>query len=58
MQFYHMKKKASVDVPDSQVRKKKMANGRYAATAEVEGTRVFKFLSEKDFRALNVPEAR
>jgi hypothetical protein len=57
VQFYHMKKKAKVDVPDDQVRKQKVANGRYAATATVEGTRVFKFLSEKDYSALNAPEA-
>jgi hypothetical protein len=52
-----MKKKAKVEVPDNQVRKQKMANGRYAVTATVDGTKVFKFLSEKDYRALNAPEA-
>jgi hypothetical protein len=57
VQFYHMKKKAKVEVPDNQVRKQKMANGRYAVTATVDGTKVFKFLSEKDYRALNAPEA-
>jgi hypothetical protein len=51
-----MKKKAQVEVPDHQVKKQRMSNGRYAATAEVEGVRVFKFVSEKDFAALKAPE--
>lgn len=56
VRFYHMKKRAQIEVPDSQVKKQRMSNGRFAATAEVEGVRVFKFLSEKDFAALNAPE--
>jgi hypothetical protein len=51
-----MKKKAKVEVPESQLKKQRMANGRYAVTAEVEGTRVFKFVGEKDYNALRVPE--
>jgi hypothetical protein len=51
-----MKKKAKVEVPESQLKKQRMANGRLAVTAEVDGTRVFKFIGQKDYDALRVPE--
>jgi len=58
MEFYHMKLKKKVEVPESQLKKQRIANGRYAVTAEVEGTRVFKFIGAAQYNALNVPEAR
>jgi hypothetical protein len=62
--FYNMKLKKKVSVPESQLRKqvfsKPGANGavqrRYALVAEAEGTRMFKFVSEATFKSLNVPE--
>lgn len=54
MHFYHMKLKRTVDVPDDQVRKQRMANGRCAVWAEYDGVRVFKFVSEKQFAELRV----
>jgi hypothetical protein len=51
-----MKKKAKVDVPESELKKQRMANGRCAVTAEVEGTKVFKFVGEKEYKALRGAE--
>lgn len=63
MEFFHMKKKTKVNVPNDQLRKQKYtkstANGdrtTYAVTAEVEGTKVFKFVNEKTYNELKVPE--
>jgi len=53
-----MKLKKKVEVPDSQLKKQRMANGRCAVTAEVEGTRVFRVVGEAQYKALNVPEAQ
>ena len=62
--FYNMKLKRKISVPEKQLRKRVFskpgaAGGtqrRYALVAEHEGTRMFKFISESTFKSLNVPE--
>ncbi len=63
MKFYNLKTRSHVDVPESDVQKKKMVrktkNGeqtRYALTAEHNGSRLFKFVSEATYKATNVKE--
>lgn len=66
VEFYNMKLKRKIDVPESQIKKtvfqqKGAAGGagqrRYALTAEHEGTRMFKFVSEATYTSMKVPEA-
>lgn len=60
-----MKLKRKVDVPEAQVKKtvfqqKGSAGGsqrRYALTAELDGVRMFKFVSEATYKSMKVPEA-
>jgi hypothetical protein len=68
MQFYSLKHRQTIDVPDTDIRKRRMLrnlpNGRtqerYAVTAEtvVDGTTVklSKFVNRVAFDALKVPE--
>lgn len=63
MQFYNLKTRSHVDVPDAQVRKVKMTRQtktgeqvRYAMTAEHEGSKLFKFVNEADYNASSVQE--
>lgn len=65
MQFYNVKTRKKVDVPESQLKKqrfeRKTSKGmqvRYAVTAEVDGTKLFKFVNEKDYKALSAPEVK
>jgi hypothetical protein len=65
MQFYNVKTRESVEVPENQIKKTKMerktAKGkqvRYAVTAEVNGTKLFKFVNEATYNSLKVPEAK
>ena len=58
MQFYNLKTRSHVEVPDSAVRKIKMTRKtksgeqvRYALTATFEGSKLFKFVSEDQYRA-------
>ena len=48
MKFYNVKTRESVEVPDSEVTEVTMKNGRKAASAEVDGTKLFKILSKED----------
>ena len=64
MQFYNLKTRSHVDVPDSEVKKVRMTrktkNGeqvRYALTATFEGSKLFKFVNEATYKAMNVPDA-
>lgn len=64
MKFYNLKTRSHVDVPNSDVAKTKMIrktkNGeqtRYALTANFEGTKLYKFVSEKDYNGADVKEA-
>ncbi len=63
MQFYNLKTRSHVDVPDSDVRKVKMKRQtktgeqvRYAMTAVHEGSKLFKFVNEADFTSSTVQE--
>ncbi|MEA2552866.1 MAG: hypothetical protein QOJ65_1042 [Fimbriimonadaceae bacterium] len=64
MQFYNLKTRSHVDVPDGQIRKQKMVrktkNGeqvRYALTADYNGTKLFKFVNEATYKSSNASEA-
>jgi hypothetical protein len=60
-----MKLKRKVDVPDAQIKKTvfqqkgsaRASQRRYALTAEHDGVRMFKFVSEATYNAMKVPEA-
>ena len=54
IQFYNLKTKEKVEIPDSQVEIITMENGRKAAKAEANGTKLFKFLSKADAEKLSV----
>lgn len=63
MQFYNLKTRSHVDVPEKDVRKMKMKRKtksgeqiRYALTAEYEGAKLFKFVNEATFKATDVKE--
>jgi hypothetical protein len=63
MQFYNVKTRSKVDVPDNEVKKtkyvRKTAKGdqtRYAVRASVNGTSLTKFVSKEVFDSLQVPE--
>lgn len=64
MQFYNLKTRSHVDVPDGDIRKQKMVrktkNGeqvRYALTADYQGTKLFKFVNEQTYKTSNAKEA-
>lgn len=64
IQFYDVKSRQKVSVPESQVRKTKYERTtkdggiqtRYALRAVHEGTKLTKFSSKADWEALDVPE--
>ena len=63
MQFYDLKTRSHVDVPESNVRKTRMIrktkNGeqvRYALKADYDGRNLYKFVNEATFNATNVDE--
>lgn len=63
MRFYNLKTRSHVEVPEKDVRKaksvRKTKNGeqtRYMLKATVNGDKLFKFISEADYKSLNVPE--
>jgi hypothetical protein len=66
VEFYNMKLKRKVSVPEGQLRKQVFskpgsAGGvqrRYALVAEAEGTKMFKFVNEATFKSLDVPEVK
>jgi hypothetical protein len=58
MQFYNLKTRSHVEIPDDKVKKKKMVrktkNGeqtRYALVAELDGTPLYRFVSEAVYMA-------
>ncbi len=64
MQFYNLKTRSHVEVPDSDVKKMKMKRKtksgeqvRYALTAEYKGTKLFKFVNEKTYNESKAREA-
>ena len=52
MEFYNLKTKQKVEVEDSKVTVITTNNGRKAAQAEVDGMKLFKFLSKADAERL------
>jgi hypothetical protein len=64
MQFYNLKTRSHVEVPESDVRKKKMLRKtksgeqvRYALTATYEGSQLYKFVNEATYKASSAKEA-
>lgn len=64
MKFYNLKTRSHVEVPEADVLKTKMVRKtksgeqtRYALTATYEGSKLFKFVSEKDYKASSAKEA-
>jgi hypothetical protein len=64
MQFYNLKTRSHVEVPEADVRKTKMTRKtksgeqtRYAFTANYEGTKLFKFVNEATYNASSATEA-
>ena len=60
MEFYNVKTRQKVDIPESDLRKRTIVrkNGRhtYAVTAEADGARLFRFVSKRQYDALQAPE--
>ena len=60
MEFYNVKTRQKVDIPESGLRKRTVIqkNGRstYAVTGEENGTKLFGFVSKQQYDALQVPE--
>ena len=60
MEFYNMKTRQKVDIPESGLRKRTLVqkNGSqtYAVTGEENGTKLFRFVSKQQYDALQVPE--
>ena len=60
MEFYNVKTRQKVDIPESDLRKRTMVqkNGRrtYAVVGEESGTRLVRFVSKQQYDALQVPE--
>ena len=60
MEFYNVKTKQKVDIPESGLRKRTLVqkNGRhtYAVTAEENGAKLFRFVSKQQYDDLQVPE--
>ena len=60
MEFYNVKTRQNVDIPESAVSKRiivqKSGKHSYAVTAEEDGTRLFRFVSKQKYDELEVPE--
>ncbi|HEX2358472.1 MAG TPA: hypothetical protein VHH72_01515 [Solirubrobacterales bacterium] len=64
IEFYDVKKREKVQIPEPNVKKVKYEREtksgkmsiRYALRAENEGTKLTKFVSESDWKALDAPE--
>ncbi len=63
MQFYNLKTRSHVDVPEANVKKKKMIRKtksgeqtRYALMAEYEGTTLYKFINEATYKSSNAQD--
>lgn len=64
MQFYNLKTRSHVEIPDSDVKKMKMTRKtksgeqvRYALTATFEGSKLFKFVNEATYNTSTASEA-
>ena len=60
MEFYNVKTRQKVDIPESGLRKRTLVqkSGRhtYAVTGQENGTNLVRFVSKKQYDALQVPE--
>ena len=60
MEFYNVKTRQKVDIPESGLRKRTLVrkNGRhtYAVTGEEDGAKLVRFVSKQQYDALQVPE--
>ena len=60
MEFYNVKTRQKVDIPESAISKRiivqKSGKHSYAVTAEEDGTRLFRFVSKQKYDELQVPE--
>ena len=60
MEFYNVKTRQKVDIPESDLRKRTLVqkNGKhtYAVTGEDNGTKLVRFVSKQQSDALQVPE--
>lgn len=63
MQFYNLKTRSYVEIPEGDVQKKKMIRQtktgeqvRYAFTATYEGTPLFKFVNEATYKSSSAAE--
>ncbi len=60
MEFYNVKTKQKVDIPENALRKRTMVqkSGRhtYAVTGEDNGAKLVRFVSKQQYDALQVPE--
>ena len=60
MQFYNVKTRQKVHIPESGLRKRVVVrkNGRhtYAVTGEEDGAKLVRFVSKQQYDALQVPE--
>ena len=64
MEFYNLKTKQKVEVPESQMKKRKSVRTtskgtrqeRYAVVADLNGVRMFKFVNKETFDSLHIPE--
>ena len=54
MQFFNVKLRKMVEVPDSEVKVVTMKNGKKAAQANFEGMKLFKIISNEDAIRLRV----
>ena len=61
MEFYNVKTRQKVDIPESRLRKRtlvqKSGKHTYAVTGEEDGTKLFRFVNKQQYDALQVPEA-
>lgn len=53
MKFYNVKTRESVEISDDKVTLVTMKNGKKAAKAEVNGTKLFKIVSKEDAARLS-----
>ncbi len=66
MQFYNVKTRSKVEVPENELAKKKFirttqdgrTQARYAARANVNGASLTRFITEADYNKLDVPEEK
>lgn len=60
MEFYNVKTRKKVDIPESGLRKRTLVqkNGRhtYVVTGEENGAKLVRFVSKQQYDALQVPE--